>query len=174
MPILHARTNTNFRCIYAIHIYVCTYTYILWSWSLHLYVVLQDCVVSPLINLKWWRKPSRVQNNQEGHAWMFGLASSQPLCFLIRSDHCRDTIYIHHHRVWAYRKKKMAGVYHFLVYMQTARAAVFWGSLHIHQEMVYNNHFLIFSKPKPGGGVYIYTLCPHITLAYRNLMASAW
>ena len=36
-----------------------------------------------------------------------------------------------------------------VVYIQTA---VFWSSLHIHQEMVYTSHFLIFSRPKPGGG----------------------
>ena len=59
----------------------------------------------------------------------------------------------------------MAGVYHFLVYMQTApeyntflvyiQSALLWGSLHSrHQEMLYTSHFLIFPMPKPGGGVY--------------------
>ena len=32
--------------------------------------------------------------------------------------------------------------------------AVYLSSLHIHQDMVYISHFF-FSKPKPGGGVYI-------------------
>ena len=69
----------------------------------------------------------------------------------------------------------MSGVYHFLVNMQTAQkyhsvyihhhggapvvvyieSVVFWVSLHIHQEIIYTSHFLIFSKPKPDGGVYI-------------------
>jgi len=39
-----------------------------------------------------------------------------------------------------------------VVYIQTA---VFRGSLHIHQEMVYTSHFLVFPRPKPDGGVYI-------------------
>jgi len=47
----------------------------------------------------------------------------------------------------------MAGVDHFLVYMQTA---VKYRILYIHQEMVYTSHFLIFSRPKPGGGVYFW------------------
>ena len=32
-------------------------------------------------------------------------------------------------------------------------------SLHLHQEIVYAGHFLIFARPKPGG-VYIYIWCP--------------
>jgi len=68
----------------------------------------------------------------------------------------------------------MAGVDHFLVYMQTTikstfsiyttpgarsapgvvyiQIATFYSGFHIHQEMVYTSHFLIFSGPKPGGG----------------------
>ena len=82
--------------------------------------------------------------------------------------------------------KKKRGVQHFLVYMQTVKYAAThtpprgrtahpWGgrrralcvcfaaylnSLHIHQEMVYTSPFLIFSRPKPGGGVYIYMVFP--------------
>ena len=40
-----------------------------------------------------------------------------------------------------------------VVYIESV---VFSGSLHIHQDMVYANHFLIFSRPKPGGGAYIW------------------
>jgi len=41
------------------------------------------------------------------------------------------------------------------VYMQTApvvvyiQTAIFWGSLHIHQEMLYTSHFLFFLGPNP-------------------------
>jgi len=45
---------------------------------------------------------------------------------------------------------------HVVVYVDIA---VYLGSLHVYQEMVYTRHFLIFSRPKPGGGVYIW--CPH-------------
>ena len=51
------------------------------------------------------------------------------------------------------QKRKMAGVYYFLVYM---RADPKYSNLYIQKEMVYTSHFIIFSKPKPGGGVYIY------------------
>jgi len=73
------------------------------------------------------------------------------------------------------KTKKMSGVDHFLVYMQTAvkyrsmyihhpwvvyiESVVFHSSLHIHQEMVYNSHSLNFSRPKPGCGAYIW--CPY-------------
>jgi len=75
----------------------------------------------------------------------------------------------------------MSAVDHFLVYMQPAvkyrslyihhpggaarprggvyRGCCILGSLHVHEEIVYTSHFLIFSRPKPGGGVYIW--CPH-------------
>ena len=33
---------------------------------------------------------------------------------------CEPVENIHHHQVWAWKNKKMAGVDHFLVYMQTA------------------------------------------------------
>jgi len=49
---------------------------------------------------------------------------------------------------------QIVGVYHILVYMQTAQI---YSNIYIHQEMVYTSHFPIFSRPKPGGGVYIYT-----------------
>jgi len=42
-----------------------------------------------------------------------------------------------------------------VVYIESV---VLWGSLHIHQEMVYTSHVLIFSRPKTWGGVYIYTV----------------
>jgi len=56
-----------------------------------------------------------------------------------------------HHQRGAWKNEKMASVYHLLVYMQTDQkyivciytttgayidSVVFWGSLHIHQEMV--------------------------------------
>ena len=40
-----------------------------------------------------------------------------------------------------------------VVYILTA---VFYSSSDIHQEIVYTSHVPIFSKPKPGGGVYIW------------------
>jgi len=63
----------------------------------------------------------------------------------------------------------MAGVYHSLVYMETAQISNkthhHWGvpgvfcylfdSLHIHQERVYTTHFLMSSKPQHSGGVYM-------------------
>jgi len=49
--------------------------------------------------------------------------------------------------------KKMAGVDHLLVYIQTA---MFYSSLHIHQEMVYTSHFLILTRPETGGGIYFW------------------
>jgi len=77
----------------------------------------------------------------------------------------------------------MAGVYHFLVYVQTAPKIqhflytppqgyvytnwVFWGSLHIHQEMVYTSHFHFVLGPNLGVVyiyiyIYIYIWCPII------------
>ena len=43
----------------------------------------------------------------------------------------------------------LAGV----VYIQTA---VFYSSLHIHHQIVHTSHFPIFSRPQPGGGVYLW------------------
>jgi len=81
----------------------------------------------------------------------------------MRSKHLPDfstlwyTIYIYTTTEFGIRKnQKMACVYHFLVHMQTAKyvakpAAPPWecfaaysNSLHIHQEMVYTSHLLIF------------------------------
>jgi len=45
------------------------------------------------------------------------------------------------------------GAVHVVVYIDIV---VYLGSLHIHQEMAYTTHFLILSRPKPGGGVYMY------------------
>jgi len=81
---------------------------------------------------------------------------------------------IHHHRIWAWRNEKMAGVDNFLVYVQTAvehntyyihhpggaacpRGGVYtncvlYSSLHIRPEMADTSHVLIFPWPKPGGG----------------------
>ena len=92
----------------------------------------------------------------------------------------RPYIYIHTTGFGPREKKKVAGEYHFLVYMQTAqicsnthkarlrRSAPPWccvfaaclSILHIHQEIVCTSHFLIFSRPGPGGGVYVYTISP--------------
>ena len=40
-----------------------------------------------------------------------------------------------------------------VVYIQTA---VFYHSLHIHHQIVHTSHFPIFSRPQPGGGVYLW------------------
>ena len=47
----------------------------------------------------------------------------------------------------------MAGVDDLVVYIQTA---VFYSSLHIHNQIVHTSHFPILSRPKPGGGVYLW------------------
>jgi len=36
------------------------------------------------------------------------------------------------------------------------QTAVFYYSLHIHHQIVHTSHFPIFSRPKPGGGVYLW------------------
>ena len=59
---------------------------------------------------------------------------------------------------------EMAGVDDLVVYMQTAvkyntfyiQTAVFYNRLHIHHQIVHTSHFRIFSRPKPGGGVYLW------------------
>jgi len=43
-------------------------------------------------------------------------------------------------------------------------SVVYVGSFHILQEMVYTSHLLIFSRPKPGGGVYIMVSPPFARL----------
>jgi len=40
-----------------------------------------------------------------------------------------------------------------VVYIESV---VFYSSLHIHHQMVHTRHFLIFSKPQPGDGVYLW------------------
>jgi len=35
-------------------------------------------------------------------------------------------------------------------------SVVFYSSLHIHHQIVHTSHFPIFSRPKPGGGVYLW------------------
>ena len=66
----------------------------------------------------------------------------------------------------------MAGVDDLVVYMQTAvkystlyihhpgvvyiESVVFYSSLHMHHQIVHTSHFPIFSRPKPGGGVYLW------------------
>ena len=72
----------------------------------------------------------------------------------------------------------MAGVDHLVVYMQTAvkysglyichpvarrapgvvyiESVVFYSSLNIHHQIVHKSHFPIFSRPQPGGGVYLW------------------
>jgi len=51
------------------------------------------------------------------------------------------------------KNREMAGVHHLVVYMQTA---VKDSSVYIHHQIVHTSHFPIFSKPKPGGGVYLW------------------
>jgi len=48
---------------------------------------------------------------------------------------------------------EMAGVDALVVYMQTV---VKYSSLYIHHQIVQTSHFPIFSKPQPGGGVYLW------------------
>ena len=93
------------------------------------------------------------------------------------------------------KNKKMVGVYHFLVYMQTApnyrifyihhhgcaqrpRGGVYTncgivGSLHIHKEMLYTSHFLFFLGPNP---VVVYIFWgPYINeLSSRATMEAHW
>jgi len=40
-----------------------------------------------------------------------------------------------------------------VVYIESV---VFYSSLHIHHQIVHTSHFPIFSRPKPGGGVYLW------------------
>ena len=35
-------------------------------------------------------------------------------------------------------------------------SVLFYSSLHIHHQIVHTSHFSIFSRPKPGGGVYLW------------------
>jgi len=49
--------------------------------------------------------------------------------------------------------REMAGADDLVVYIQTA---LFYSSLHIHHQIVHTSHFPIFSRPKPGGGVYLW------------------
>ena len=62
------------------------------------------------------------------------------------------------------KNREMAGVDDLVVYMQTAvkysslyiESVVFYHSLHIHHQIGQTSHFPIFSRPKPGGGVYLW------------------
>ena len=80
------------------------------------------------------------------------------------------------------KNREMAGVDDLVVYTQTAvkyntfyihtpgvrsapgvvyiQTVVFYSSLHIHHQIVHTSHFPIFSRPKPGGGVYLWA--PHL------------
>jgi len=90
--------------------------------------------------------------------------------FKMKSNYMNNSI------CWG-RQERMAGVDNFLVYLQTGvkyislctyhpeavppdawyiQNVVFYSTLYIHQEWLYNNDFLISSNPKPGAGVYIY------------------
>ena len=71
----------------------------------------------------------------------------------------------------------MAGADQLGVYMQTAvkysalgvvhiESVVFHRSLHMHYQMDHTSHFLIFSTPKPGGGVYLW--------GPNNIILAAW
>ena len=82
---------------------------------------------------------------------------------------------IHHHRVWWCTCKLLSNTtlstYTTLgarsapgvVYIQTA---VFYSSLHIHHQIVHTSHFPIFSRPQPGGGVYLWG--PNLIRQIRN------
>jgi len=78
------------------------------------------------------------------------------------------------------KNKEMAGVDNLVVYMQSAvkhstfyihpgvvyiQTGVFYSSLHIHHQMVHTSHFTIFSRPEPGGGVYLRG--PNFTCGHR-------
>jgi len=49
------------------------------------------------------------------------------------------------------KNREMAGVGALVVYIQTA---AFYSSLYIHHQIVHTSHSPIFSRPKPGGGVF--------------------
>ena len=51
------------------------------------------------------------------------------------------------------KNREMAGVDDLVVYMQSA---VKYSSLYIHHQIVHTSHSPIFSKLKPGGGVYLW------------------
>ena len=74
------------------------------------------------------------------------------------------------------KNMEIAGVDDLVVYIQTA---VFYSSLHIHHQMVHTSHFPIFSRPKPGGGVYLwgphyygklYGDCPRMHWSYDSVV----
>ena len=94
------------------------------------------------------------------------------------------------------KNREMAGVDDWVVYIQTAvfyislyihhpggasrpgASVVFYSSLHIHHQIVHTSHSPIFSRPKPGGGVYLwvpnYTLLrlyPHDSNLYCTLLS---
>ena len=109
-------------------------------------------------------------------------------------------MYIQHNRVWALTKirKWLVCTISWCVFklikygakhITTGRGAPPWGapkahlvcvcvasyvsSLQIHQGMVYTSHFLSFSRPNPGGGVYI-RLKDVIKLELDNFRSSFW
>ena len=51
------------------------------------------------------------------------------------------------------KNREMAGVDDLVVYMQTA---VKYNSFYIHHQIVHTSHFPIFSRPQPGGVVYLW------------------
>ena len=56
------------------------------------------------------------------------------------------------------KNREMAGVDDLVVYMQTV---VKYNTFYIHHQIVHTSHFSIFSRPQPGGGVYLWG--PNIT-----------
>jgi len=90
------------------------------------------------------------------------------------------------------KNREMAGVGYLVVYMQIAvkdntfyihhpggakgprvvyiQTVVFYISLHIYHQIVHASHFLIFSRPKPGGGV-VYLWGPN---PYNNIALASY
>jgi len=67
------------------------------------------------------------------------------------------------------KNREMAGVDDLVVYMQTA---VKYSSLHIHHQIVHTSHFPIFSRPQPGGGVYLWG--PELMGFNTNVVQLKW
>jgi len=72
------------------------------------------------------------------------------------------------------KNRKMAGAWHFFVYMHIApvvvyiQAALYLGGVHIHREIVYASHFLIFSRANPGDLNFDIPAIAAIARAYFN------
>jgi len=67
------------------------------------------------------------------------------------------------------KNREMAGVDDLMGYIESV---VFYSSLHIHHLIVHASHFPIFSRPQPGGGVYLWgpnLTCPFFVAYWGHL-----